>query len=416
MTVVEPPMPPEPEPEAEPAEALLARQAIVDDGERVIGYEILYRGPRRSDGRPQSEADATSEVIWNAWMRLGQRETAGAVPIWLNVGADYLERTATLPVHPSDVVLELSELDRATPELVERVRVLRRDGYTVALDDYAPGGPGEPLLRYAHVVKLDVVELGVDGVIEAARELRGRGVSVVAEKVETRADFERLKAAGLLFFQGWFYEEAQPLRTRAVPLRAIESLRSAGALIAAGDDLDRIEAIVAEDAVLTFRLIRLANSGFYGMATPVETLRGALTRVGSRAAREWLTMALLHGVSDPSHPALAAGISRARLCATLAGDEDPELRDRCHLVGLLSVLDALLGPLDDVLAELRVGPRITDALLEHAGREGAILDWAKRLQRGAAPAGIADVAAAARATVEAEAYGALTLSSLQLAI
>src|SRR5690606_41325892 len=52
-------------------------------------------------------------------------------------------------------------------------------------------------------------------------------------------------------------------------------------------------------------------------------------------------------------------------------------------VGLLSTLDAFMDvPLDTLLANISLSTQLTDALLEHLGDEGIVLDIVEHYERG----------------------------------
>jgi EAL and modified HD-GYP domain-containing signal transduction protein len=81
----------------------------------------------------------------------------------------------------------------------------------------------------------------------------------------------------------------------------------------------------------------------------------------------------LGGVKARCDELVPTALVRAQTLSLLAAQrgDDP---DRAFAVGLLSVADALLGaPMDQALHELPLAAPIVDALVRHAGEDGAAL-------------------------------------------
>jgi c-di-GMP-related signal transduction protein len=71
---------------------------------------------------------------------------------------------------------------------------LVEEGFTLALDNFAYRPELEPLLRLASVATLDIQALDREGQADHVRRLRGHGLTVIAEKVETRDELEHCLA------------------------------------------------------------------------------------------------------------------------------------------------------------------------------------------------------------------------------
>ena len=85
--------------------------------------------------------------------------------------------------------------------------------------------------------------------------------------------------------------------------------------IAAGVPIDAIEAILKRDMSLTYKLLRFINSASYGFKVTVRSVRHALTLLGKREVKKWLTIIALSGIcSDKSMELMRASILRARFC------------------------------------------------------------------------------------------------------
>lgn len=130
----------------------------------------------------------------------------------------------------SSIMFEFTENEEvADPaHLTNIITEYRKHGFTTALDDFGAGHAGLGLLSefQPDLIKIDMKLIrGIDtsparravvaGIVGIAKEL---DITLLAEGIETEAEFRVLKAAGIRLFQGyWFakpaFEELPPVRT-----------------------------------------------------------------------------------------------------------------------------------------------------------------------------------------------------------
>src|ERR1700750_2556417 len=165
----------------------VARQPIFDRAESIAGFEILYR----SLTGPFTDAEgATSTVIVQSLADIGLERLVGDARAFINVTADFLLKVRPLPMPPERVVLELVGSHSADPELLGALRDARDAGFRIALDGFRLSPGLEPLLDLATVVKLDIRALSGATLVKHVNELRHRGLTLIALKVETREEYE----------------------------------------------------------------------------------------------------------------------------------------------------------------------------------------------------------------------------------
>ncbi len=360
---------------AEPGRpTLVARQPILDASGTVRGHELLFRGARRPDGTIEDGRRATAQVLVATFLELGVAQMAGDVPAWVNVGRDLLLQVHPLPLPADRVVLELLEDADVDDVLLSRLAELRAQGFAIALDDFVWTPRTDPLVDLATYVKLDVRALGLDGLAEAARGLRARGVRVVAEKVETAEERDACLAAGAELLQGWFFARPEAVRGRTAAGGGLGRLRGA-AHLARRLSFEEVERAVVTDPGLSVGVLRLLRAASRAMPNRVASVRQALVLLGADAVRQWAMLVALAGVDDSGGAVLESGLLRARICQLLAGG--PADPDSAFAVGLLSVLDALTGaPLEEALRELPLEDDVCAALLRRLGPVGVHLGGA----------------------------------------
>jgi EAL and modified HD-GYP domain-containing signal transduction protein len=202
---------------------------------------------------------------------------------------------------------------------------------------------------------------------------------LLAEKVETRSEYEHCRALGFDAFQGFFFAQPVLVEGGTVPTHRLTSLAE---LAQAGDaDFEELERLITQDAGLAYKLVRLANSAYVGSRKAVASVREALTLMGTINVRHWSVMLALAGFTDRPQHLLATGLLRARQCELLARRPvDPAV---AFTVGLFSILPALVGTtMESLVEELPFDERLSGALLAQDGEEGALLAGVLAFERG----------------------------------
>lgn len=180
----------------------VARQPILDRDEAITGYELLYRSAGAVSAHRDAEG-ATSKVIVRALADIGLDRLVGEELASVNVTRELLLGVRPLPLPPERVMLELLEGQAVDDELLEVLAELREAGFRVALDDFRFDPGWERVVEHADAVKLDIRELLGGALAAAVRRLRAWELTLLAEKVETRAEYETCRALGFDAFQGY---------------------------------------------------------------------------------------------------------------------------------------------------------------------------------------------------------------------
>jgi EAL domain-containing protein (putative c-di-GMP-specific phosphodiesterase class I) len=117
----------------------------------------------------------------------------------------------------SSIMFEFTENEEVsdTAHLTNIIREYRKRGFTTAIDDFGAGHAGLGLLAdfQPDLIKIDMrIVRGIDasrarraivsGIVDIGKEL---DITVLAEGIETEAEFLALKAAGIRLFQGYWF-------------------------------------------------------------------------------------------------------------------------------------------------------------------------------------------------------------------
>ena len=239
--------------------SLLARQPIYRQDLSVFGYELLFR---TSQPASTSEFDgnlATTSVVLAAFVDIGLNALVGNHRAFVNFPRDFLVGRRPIPDRSKQLVIEILEDIRIDDELIAGLTRLKDQGYTLALDDVVYSEMLLPIMHLIDIVKLEypaILKGQLDNHVAGFREWP---VQLLAEKIETREEFEECRDAGFDFFQGFFLSQPEIVRSR-VSDRQSPMLPLLSKLHSSCDNFDELEQLVRNDADLCFRMMRYLHS------------------------------------------------------------------------------------------------------------------------------------------------------------
>ena len=365
--------------------AFLARQPILDADERIVGYELLYRDTRHNAASGFDIRRATASVIVNTLGVMGLSDVSGGQPVYINFDAADLCDNAAELLPAERVVLEILETATPSAELLARCREWKRMGYRLALDDFVYRPAWEPFLDVVDIVKLDVRELDDAALLAHVRQAKEHGLTVIAEKVERRGEFEYCRQLGCDAFQGYFFAQPEILEDTKLPAASIALLDLLRRVQEDADSPD-LERALSRDAGLLYRLLRYAGSVSFG-ARPPQNLRSAVARLGRRNLQRWLMLELYASAradGSGAEPLLDLAGYRAELMTALAetGKHPLAPADEACAVGCLSLLDTLLHrPMAQIIDGIALPNAMRSALLAHDGPLGDMLSLMQALEQ-----------------------------------
>lgn len=353
----------------------VARQPILDRNGSLLGYELLFRAQNSTTAEVLDDRAATATVILDGFFDVGLSDLVGENVAYVNVSRDFLLSVRPLPLPAWRVVLELLEDQVVDDALLGVLEELVSEGFTIALDDFRLTPATEQLVRYASIVKIDVLEHTDRALERLVKHLRANypGLTLLAEKVETRAEWVRCRVLGFEAFQGYYFAHPSRLQRSRLPSQGLTSL-STMVELSATEDFDELNRIITRDAGLSMRLLRYANSAYVSLPRRVSSVQEGLAWLGAATVRRFAMMVALASARDVPNELLVTALVRARMCQLLSGAGDSAAGDSYFTVGLFSVADALAdAPMQLVVEQLPFRYDIVDALLFGSGRLGELL-------------------------------------------
>ncbi|MGB6483763.1 MAG: HDOD domain-containing protein, partial [Candidatus Acidiferrales bacterium] len=230
---------------------------------------------------------------------------------------------------------------------------------------------------------------------ELAATVRAHGKTLLAEKVETRADFALARDLGFDLFQGYFFARPQVLaapRNRSSRPGLMRLL----ALLSRDAGIVELEAELKLNPSVVVQLLRLVNSSAFGLGRKIGSLREAIIATGTRQIARWAQLLLYADGGDlpwSVDPLVQLAGTRSRfmeLAAIWLRPSDDEFSDAAFMTGIFSLVHVVLGSTPGAALErLGLAPRIRDAIVLRTGPLGTLLRLAEAADEGGDAAAIA---------------------------
>lgn len=350
----------------------IARRPVFDRSGRLWGYELFTVGDSASSGLPQ-ESNIAGALASSAYLYL-QRILQGGRKLLVDFTAEGIAAKLPYSLPAAASVIRIDERACQCSSELDALRRLKDDGYLVAVRDFTGAPALAPIYELADIAAVNV--LGKDGdalqkLIEAAR---AHSAVALADGVHDRKLYEMCLNLGFSLLCGTFFKRLDTITTKKIASN--ETLRVALLKLIERDDPDmtRLAEAIQSDATLSFRLLAFLNSDAFDFPPRVSSIHQAVSLLGWSRIRNWLKVVLANDANEggESDELVRVSAQRGKFLELVVRDHDfwgfdPE---SLHLLGVFSLLDALLGlPIREVIAHLPIDNRMKGALCGETNSE-----------------------------------------------
>lgn len=355
--------------------AYVARQAIFDRDKNVHAYELLFRDGK-SNCFPDIEPDeATSKLITGSHLALGVEEITSGKTAFINFHNDTLLYRFPTSLDPHSIVIEIVETVDISDQLVSACKHIKNLGYKIALDDHDFDPKWDVLIPFVHTVKVDIDDCNFDKIEQNIQKFKDAKLKLVAERVETKEQFERCLELGFDSFQGYFFAKPEVMKQKNIPSSKLILLDLMRVSASTDFDFERISQIIEKDVALSYMLLRFINNPIMNKRNKITSLNHALTYMGEVEIKKFIALLALANLGDNKPPELVhLSLVRARFCELVAiAKKEANNPPKGFLVGLFSLLDALLDQnMEQLMEKLPLSDDLKGAL---CGMQSQLRDY-----------------------------------------
>ena len=360
----------------------IARQPIFDNQKKLFAYELLYRDSE-ANYFPQhlTDCQATGRMFFDAILLHGLDKLTNNHTAFINLSTSALILELPNLISPNQAVIEIVERTEELEDVTHFVSDMKKQGYTFALDDYDGDEKWQVVLEQVNFIKLEVEEPLMRTILQAKKLKRKYPkTKIVVERIEDNDTFKQLADAGVDYFQGYFFSKPEMMSLQNISptkMVVLELLK-----LSSQSDLDftLVQQKIAKDLSLTARVLKLAN-GVCG-DTQISSLSQAIIYLGEDLIRQFITVLALSELGQDKPSELTKlGLVRAKFINLRLEGQDHQLLNAGYLVGLVSVLDAVLDTqMDNIVKDFKLSDVCKQGLLGSKSLIGNALNLCKAIE------------------------------------
>ena len=226
-------------------------------------------------------------------------------------------------------------------------------GYKIALEDCNLEPRWNQFLPFVDILKVNTQRENIDFLAKNMNRFTDANVQLIADKVETQESFTIFRDMGFDYFQGYFFVRPESVSNKNLPTSKLALVELIGASSSESFDIGSINSVVEHDAGLSYMLLRFINNPTINKRHKITSLRHALNYMGEVEIKKFVALLAMANLSDDKPIELIhLSLVRAKFCDLLGTEKGIGINPpTAYLVGLFSVLDALLDQNMELLIE-----------------------------------------------------------------
>ncbi len=313
---------------------------------------------------------ATGSLLTSSFLTEGLEKISGNKPCFVNFTEDLLLQNIAESFPNNNIIVEILEDVPVTDAVITACRNLKDLHYKLALDDFVYHEKFIPLLQLVDIIKIDFRLTPVDEISQTLLQIAHFNVDLLAEKVETHAEFADARKLGFKYFQGYFFAKPEEMRIKELTTSKLTLLNLLSEINRKDVSSKKMAEIISADVSLSYKLLRYINSAYFYLIQEIESIAYAVTYLGENEIRRFVTLAVISEISSnkPAELVRLAAV-RAKFCEKLGTASGFKTKpNELFMLGLFSLLDAMLDtPIADILGKIPVSDNIKHALTKKTG-------------------------------------------------
>jgi c-di-GMP-related signal transduction protein len=235
---------------------------------------------------------------------------------------------------------------------------------------------------HSNTLLIDMERLSPQVFTEHLPYWRQNHQTLCATNVNDHDGYEFCKTHALDLLQGQFYTVPLANDNHKIPLSAQILMTLLVKLQEPEVDAEDLAVTINKDLSLSYKLLRLINSAFFGLPREVSSIKQAIVLLGHKKIKTWASLLSLSAIDNKPNELRVVAMTRARMCELLAKYYKASA-ELSFAAGLFSTLDALLDKsLATVLGQLPLSPELSEALLHKSGPAGQVLRDVLNYEKG----------------------------------
>ncbi|MDV6342718.1 HDOD domain-containing protein [Nitrosomonas sp. Is24] len=370
-------------------EVYLGRLPILDNKQNLVAYELLFRSDQHNVVSITDNSAASANVIIDTYGQLGIENVIGKRRGFIKVDDKLLLNDTICMLPKKHVVLEILRSVEINDEIIQRCSFLKQKGYQLALSNVTHlDARFDRIMPLINVVKINITALSQQDLLSLVKRLRRWPVLLLAEKVESQEIARNCIALNFQMLQGFYFAKPEIISGKRIDPSKLSLLKLL-LLVVRESEVGEIENELKYQPGLSYNLLRMVNSAANGLPSTINSIKRAIMILGRKQLQRWVQI-LLYAAKQrdgsTSDALMQTATVRGKLLESIAiadRPHDKNHQDRAFMVGVLSLLDTLLGiEMSELVGTLSIQKDMSEALLTRRGSLGFQLALIEAYEKG----------------------------------
>jgi c-di-GMP phosphodiesterase len=367
--------------------AAVVRRPVFNRRLNVIAYELVLGDGPITEIEVEDNPDGRRRLLANSLVDLDVEAIRADKPVQLTMCSSVIEAGLPPELGPEQIMPVLGSGVELSPALIAGLEDLRAQGHAIVLDDLAANPRLHSLLKLASAVRINIAIPSPAWSAQQIAVYKAAGVVLIADGVGSYEELRNAIKLGFDQFQGSFLSRPNAFRKSGAPEGQMAALELITLLQDPDADISDVADVIRSDVSLSYRIMKVVNSAQYSLPRPLGSIEEAVMLVGTKQIVSWVGMMNMTGLNGKPSELTRTAMVRAKACETLAESLGRQDLQRFYLVGLFSVIEAMLDvPAAQALQKLPLSTEIVDAIVAQGGIMGEVLsgvlahekgDWAR---------------------------------------
>lgn len=273
------------------------------------------------------------------------------------------------------------KLDASDVESTYSLKELEESAFSIALLISSPQQLA--WLNFADYVGLTEQLLDSSDLTKVVQYSKSKQRKVIAYSLAQPLNFDKCKAMTMDYYCGEFLFKPTDVPEAEIAASKLNVLQLIQTIQKEDCSFDDISRIIQNDPLLSFQLLKIANSAAYAGYQSIESIDQAIARLGMGHLKNWITILSMKNISNKPKEIMESGLIRAHMAEEIAKLSPNISSQAAYTAGLLSILDCLLNrPMSELVNQITLGDEIKDALLTQTGPIGDLLSLVIAYEEG----------------------------------
>lgn len=360
----------------------IARQPIFDRKKRIIAYELLFRKNSNNVFESTEEIDYTRQLLSNA-MTVGFNTLVGEKRAFINFTRENLLSNIALSLPNDRFIIEVLEDVEFDDLVIEKCKMLKRKGYTIAIDDFVFNKDITCIIDYLDIIKVDFLLNSKEERKKLVEKYKNKNKLLLAEKIEDMEMYQEALEQGYDYFQGFFFSKPSIIKDYDIAADRMKYSLIINELNKENIDLDSVKEILRSDIGLSYKLLRYINTS-KETQKDINSIDESIDILGVNEISKWLYLLSISEIDEMESEEVRENIAlKAKFCENIALKSNMKYANEAFLVGLLSTLDNIaMKDMEQLLNNIPIKKNMKQTLLGEQTYLTDILNLAINYEHG----------------------------------